>query len=221
MNKSLNKYFVILLSAAMLFVSGCSKDEDTSGPVIVLIGDAVIVLELQEQYLEPGATAEDDNDGSVPVSISGTVNINLKGTYTITYTATDEAGNTSTATRTVQVINAADFLGGNYVNAVDSCVSGVNSTFDATILTSNTVNGEFTISNFGAFGASTVITCLYNPGTLGISGNTPQSLGGGATLTSINAQSGVSSTSPVIFRITYGWIDSGGLSDICTSTYIK
>jgi hypothetical protein len=41
--------------------------------------------------------------GPVAVSTTGVVNTNVAGSYTLTYTATDGAGNTSTATRTVSV----------------------------------------------------------------------------------------------------------------------
>ena len=48
------------------------------------------------------ATASDAS-GSATVTSSGTVDTSTPGAYTITYTATDASGNTSTATRTVIV----------------------------------------------------------------------------------------------------------------------
>jgi hypothetical protein len=46
----------------------------------------------------------DNIDGSVAVTSSGSVNTNIIGTYIITYTANDTAGNIATATRAVKVI---------------------------------------------------------------------------------------------------------------------
>ncbi|MDH5518298.1 MAG: DUF5011 domain-containing protein [Gammaproteobacteria bacterium] len=76
---------------------------DTTAPVITLNGAASITLTQGTAYSEQGATATDNFDGSVTVVISGSVNINTVGTYTITYTATDAAGNSSSLTRTVTV----------------------------------------------------------------------------------------------------------------------
>ena len=45
------------------------------------------------------------SDGGETVTASGTVDTSVAGTYTITYTATDAAGNTGTATRTVTVVD--------------------------------------------------------------------------------------------------------------------
>ena len=54
-------------------------------------------------YTELGATALDETDGVLSVSNSGTVDVGTPGTYVITYTATDAAGNIGTAQRTVIV----------------------------------------------------------------------------------------------------------------------
>ena len=52
-------------------------------------------------WTDAGATA----DGGETVTSSGTVDTSTVGTYTITYSATDAAGNTGTATRTVTVVD--------------------------------------------------------------------------------------------------------------------
>ncbi len=76
---------------------------DTIPPVITLNGDNLIILVQGDTYTEEGATASDDKDGNVPVVITGTVDTATAGTYTLTYTATDSANNTSSTTRTVNV----------------------------------------------------------------------------------------------------------------------
>jgi|GEM_PF-2242770 len=79
-------------------------DADITPPVITLNGEANITLNQGEVYIEPGATASDKRDGNVDVEISGTVDTSKAGTYTITYTATDSAGNQAEVTRSVRVI---------------------------------------------------------------------------------------------------------------------
>ena len=78
---------------------------DTTAPTIALTGgDTPIVLTAGGTYTEPGATATDNVDTSVPTPTpSGMVNTTTAGQYTITYTATDRAGNVATKTRTVTV----------------------------------------------------------------------------------------------------------------------
>jgi phage gpG-like protein len=76
---------------------------DVTPPVITIIGDNPMTLVQNQTYNEPGATAQDNEDGTVPVNTSGSVNTAEVGTNTITYTAVDEAGNSTTATRTVNI----------------------------------------------------------------------------------------------------------------------
>ena len=76
---------------------------DATPPVITVIGDNPATVELGATYTDAGATA----DGGETVTTSGTVDTSTVGTYTITYTASDAAGNTGTATRTVNVEDTA------------------------------------------------------------------------------------------------------------------
>jgi len=77
---------------------------DVTPPVIVLNGEANITLEQNAVYTELGATALDGVDGNVSVSISGTVDTSTVGNYTVTYTATDSAGNKESLKRHIHVI---------------------------------------------------------------------------------------------------------------------
>jgi hypothetical protein len=79
---------------------------DETAPVISLIGDAAVTHALGTDYTDAGATATDNVDGDITSSIviSETVDINTAGTYTITYSVSDEAGNAAIeVTRTVAV----------------------------------------------------------------------------------------------------------------------
>lgn len=77
---------------------------DTTAPVITLNGASTIDVVLDQTYTEQNATANDARDGNVLVVITGTVNTATLENYTITYTATDVAGNIATDIRTVSVI---------------------------------------------------------------------------------------------------------------------
>ena len=74
-------------------------------PVIALNGPASLTLASGDTYVEEGATATDDIDGDVTatVVITGSVNTAVVGTYSVTYTANDRAGNRTSTVRSVQV----------------------------------------------------------------------------------------------------------------------
>jgi hypothetical protein len=76
---------------------------DTTPPVITLNGSSAISILVGNAYTELGATAADNVDTTVAVTPSGSVDATTTGSYTITYAATDAAGNGSSATRTVNV----------------------------------------------------------------------------------------------------------------------
>jgi predicted RecA/RadA family phage recombinase len=63
-----------------------------------------IELTIGEAFISPSVTATDTEDGDLAVTSSGTVDINLAGTYTLTYSATNTGGVTVTAFFTVVVI---------------------------------------------------------------------------------------------------------------------
>ena len=76
---------------------------DTTPPVITILGNNPETVIEDGTYTDAGATALDDTDGSVPVITTGSVNTALVGIYSITYTATDSAGNDASEIRTVNV----------------------------------------------------------------------------------------------------------------------
>lgn len=79
--------------------------DDPVAPELNLLGDTQITLLSGTPFTEPGYTAVDNCDGDLTshVRVDGSVNVAVPGTYTLTYTATDAHGNTTTATRTVIV----------------------------------------------------------------------------------------------------------------------
>ncbi len=81
---------------------------DTAPPNITLYGGNPYTWNLgTSPYSDPGVTAHDNVDGNVTSSIvtdASDVDVNTLGTYTVNYSVTDTAGNTGTASRTVQVV---------------------------------------------------------------------------------------------------------------------
>jgi hypothetical protein len=85
---------------------------DTSPPIIELVGDGEITVEVDSAYQDPGAVATDDIDGALTPEVENPVDTKIIGTYTVKYTATDSAGNAAApVTRTVHV-NAKPATGG-------------------------------------------------------------------------------------------------------------
>ncbi len=95
---------------------------DTTSPVITVTGNNPETVIQDSTYNDAGATALDDVDGPVTVTTTGSVDTSTVGTYTITYTATDAAGNTATATRTVNVKQSG--TGTVYEDAEDNNTDG-------------------------------------------------------------------------------------------------
>lgn len=85
---------------------------DTIPPVITLTGGSTITINKGSAFIEPGYRAIDNVDGDISskVVVTGSVNTGVIGTYILTYTVSDIAGNTSSVTRTVHVVgNKANF----------------------------------------------------------------------------------------------------------------
>ncbi|MBU3969135.1 DUF5011 domain-containing protein, partial [Patescibacteria group bacterium] len=82
-----------------------SSSAPNSRPVLILLGDETINLNKGDIYNEPGYTATDNEDGDITsnVIVSGNVNTNVVGTYTLTYNATD-SGSLSAIQQTRTII---------------------------------------------------------------------------------------------------------------------
>lgn len=105
-------FFKLSLMGALLFIGGCgdSTDEstDTSAPTIKLNGETDIVLNVGDTYSDAGASVIDDISNNLQVVVTGSVDTSTPGTYVLTYTSSDEAGNTTSITRTITVNSLPD-----------------------------------------------------------------------------------------------------------------
>jgi poly(hydroxyalkanoate) depolymerase family esterase len=79
-----------------------------NAPVITLSGPNPLRVTRGEPLTDPGASASDVEDGTLPVQADcSAVDPARVGSYACSYRATDSAGHTTTATRTVLVTDAA------------------------------------------------------------------------------------------------------------------
>jgi len=139
----------------------CNNSKDTTAPVITLKGSSDTTIALNSTWTDPGATAFDDEDGNVPVSASGVVNKDLVGTYTITYQASDAAGNISIKTRTVRVRNMADIWEGEY--SVTDNGGGMEYMYTDYISVSQTQNTYVNVNKFRNYINGTLEFYFTNP----------------------------------------------------------
>jgi hypothetical protein len=164
-----------LLTVSLIF-TGCKKD-DTTAPVVTIVGSDQ-TISLQGTYTELGATANDDEDGALTPSSSGTVDVNHTGTYTITYSATDKAGNTGTATRTVTVKNDVESMTGTYTCTISG---SPNYVYTQTITASPTTNRRILFGKFGDYAGNTGIYADVTGSTITLPSQTAVAVGNPAT----------------------------------------
>lgn len=81
------------------------KNKDTKSPTITLNGFPTEYVLVGKKYTERGYEVKDNCDKNLKskVVVSGKVDTNTKGTYTLTYKVSDLSGNTSTVERKVKV----------------------------------------------------------------------------------------------------------------------
>ncbi|MEN8114154.1 MAG: immunoglobulin-like domain-containing protein, partial [Actinomycetota bacterium] len=120
--------------------------EDTTVPVITLLGDNPMIHLVGEDFADPGAEVADNVDPTTTISGTSNVDPNTTGDYTITYDYTDAAGNlAATVIRDVTVVNIInDFA-----------------TSETTVY--GTVDGDFTATH-EADGSTEVITEVQSGG---------------------------------------------------------
>lgn len=108
--------------------------DDTIPPTIVIKGPTTVYHEVGTVYYDEGADYS-DNSGEAPASSQqSTVNTDIMSTYTVTYTATDSAGNEASAIRSVVVTGRSfveffnytrDQLGANQSDFKDSYLKAI------------------------------------------------------------------------------------------------
>jgi hypothetical protein len=179
----MKKMILSIAALAMIFgvtlITSCSKD-DTTAPVITVTpvsGNTTINVTLGSAYTDAGATATDNKDGDLTSSIvsdasASNPNINKAGTYTITYTVSDAAGNTGTATRTVNVVVLPSNLAGHWKVSDDDITDTLVTPYND-VLTASTTNAvDVWVGQFAAYTGAAIKFTLS--GTCGLTVTIPQ-----------------------------------------------
>lgn len=144
----------LVIGAGTLVFTGCG-DDDLSSPVIVLVGDDPFIVVLGGTYADPGVTATDNEDGDVTANVTtdaSAVNEDVVNKYEVTYSVTDKAGNTGTATRDVWVAAVKTSYTGTY-NVTETCSDGGTYTYDVTVSPGGATD-EIILNNFGGYGTT-------------------------------------------------------------------
>lgn len=215
MKRKLSLIALVAITSGALVFTGCKKD-DTTPPVITLVGPATENVTLNGTYTDQGATAEDDEDGPITPSITvdNPVDVNNAGTYTVTYTVADAAGNTASATRTVIVSNSAANLGGSYhvTDVVTGKYAGTYN-YDVTVTPSSTQNNVLTINGFAGLGTPVNVSATVSGSTLTISTQNPSGMQDPGVVSGSGTISGTA-ISNLTYTINYnsGGTDNGSAS---------
>lgn len=151
------KLAAVVAIALSTVLVGCKKD-DVAAPVVTLVGSASENLVLNTAYVDAGATSKDERDGDLTTKIvsdaTTSVKKDLTGTYTVTYTSTDAAGNAGTATRAVTVKNDAEGKAGSY--AVADVVGGTTTNYTDAVTASSTINNKILVGKFAGYTGGSV-----------------------------------------------------------------
>ncbi len=132
----------------------------TTPPVITIQGENPITITKGTAYIDAGATATSSQDGTtVNLTSTGLVDVNTVGTYSITYSAIDSAGNTATLDRVINVENGNGVVvtisGNNTINLTkDSLYT------DAGATATSAVDGSVTVTSTGSVDTSTTGTYI-------------------------------------------------------------
>lgn len=122
---------------------------DRKAPILTLLGNSSVLLEVGATYQDAGATAKDDVDGDLTsqISVDNPVDTSKPGLYVVTYAVSDSAGNAATpVSRTVTVES-------RYVLTLEQPSLGS--------ISANPAPGTN-----GQYMSGTVVTLLYTPSPL-------------------------------------------------------
>ena len=187
---------------------------DTTAPVITLVGDSQVNLEVGSTYTDAGATASDNYDGDISsqIVVVNNVDVNTLGSYTVTYSVSDSSSNAaSVVTRTVNVVDqtaptitilgdnpATIEAGSTYTDAGATATDNYNNDVTSSITASSTVDSNtigsytvtYTVSDASGNQATAVRTVIVEdstPPTIALIGSNPVTVEAGSTYTDAGA----------------------------------
>ena len=200
----------IALVALSLVNTGCKKGtDDTTKPVITVVGSNPYYIQKSTVWSDPGATASDDVDGTILAQTSDSPLMSATGTYTITYISKDKAGNQTTATRTVNVVD----IDGYYATVLDyspDTVGVTPSNYNETMHLSNTGSGRVDLTKFADYTNGSVYFNMTSPTALTVPSQTVSCGSTGNVASRTFSGSGtISTTSTPSVSITFTEVTNG------------
>lgn len=219
---------IAAIALASTIFAGCSG-EDLSTPVIVIDSDNPLNIEVGTTWDAPTYTATDDEDGDITANVvvdDSEVNTSEIGTYDVTYTVSDDAGNTAIETLTVNVTMGESSYSGLYSvheecdMDEDGIFGEIGEIFDYTV----TISGgggtnELLFSNFGGYG-TTVVAVVTFDGTLNDLLDVDYDLPGTGIHFSGDGEVTLGTTTDVEFTFDYQ-AEDGGTIVPCNAVYTK
>lgn len=182
MKKQLFAIASVAILAGVVTFSSCKK-EDTTAPTITVTGGETQSQSLPATlnggtWVNPTATATDDEDGDLSASITVTDNVdpNLAGSYTVTYTVSDAAGNTATTEVAVTIANDAANFNGNY-QVYDTVAGPLYFQYAQTVTASTTINGRIHFNKFADYQNNTTIYASVASGIVSLPSQTTGAIG--------------------------------------------
>jgi len=101
-------------SATVTITASEAPPVDVVPPVITVLGSNPLEVPVGGPFIDPGVTALDDVDGDLTANVITdltALDLNTPGTYLVTYTVSDTAGNPGVATRTIEVTETGPTVG--------------------------------------------------------------------------------------------------------------
>src|SRR5439155_1098530 len=123
---------------------------DNTTAVVLRLVDSHMTVECHGAFADPGATASDACAGNLSsaIEVTGSVDANTVGNYTLSYSVSDGHGNTATASRLVHVVDSTaptlTLVGGDMTvechgtfadpgaTASDACAGNLSSAIEVT-----------------------------------------------------------------------------------------
>ena len=133
---------------------------DGTAPVITLLGDPSVTIEVGNAYVDAGASASDNIDGDISANITvvNSVDVNTVGTYSVAYTVSDAAGNSAIEViRIVSVILGTPSTSSTAVLARSGLIANGSDSTTVTVTALNDQGGALRqMSVSGSFGLGSV-----------------------------------------------------------------
>ena len=184
-------------------------------PVIKLNGKAKMSVKQGSIFKDPGATAEDEEDGDLTDSIvvTGKVNTRTPGTYVIKYSVTNSLGNKATKKRTVTVEEkeTTTTTSTTTTTKTNNTTGGIKTTTKAKIKTTSKVVNTTTARNIVKTTAKKVTT----PPKITLKGSNPLTITQGQTY----VDPGFTATDALGSNITNRVTKSGAVDSKVAKTY--